>query len=67
MAAEIEKHATKVASLPTSKIAEPKVRVSALKDVKSVSLPQQLGVGTGIPKPTLAVKGYQFFQACQQF
>lgn len=61
MAVEIEKHATKVASLSVSKIAEPKVRVSALKDVKSVSVPQQLGAGTGIPKPTLAVKGFRFF------
>ncbi|CAH1134529.1 unnamed protein product [Ceutorhynchus assimilis] len=58
MASEVEKHASKVAALPASKIAEPKVRVSALKDVKSISVPHQLGGnGTGIPKPTLAVKG----------
>ncbi|XP_066251212.1 protein sickie [Euwallacea similis] len=58
MVSEMEKHASKVAALPTSKIAEPKVRVSALKEMKSISVPHQLsGGGTGIPKPTLAVKG----------
>lgn len=62
MATEVEKHASKVAALPGSKLAEPKVRVSALKEVKSVSVPHQLGGnGTGIPKPTLAVKGLYVF------
>ncbi|KAL1505332.1 hypothetical protein ABEB36_004923 [Hypothenemus hampei] len=42
-------------SIVSSKIAEPRVRVSALKDVKPVATPQVNG--TGIPKPTLAVKG----------
>ncbi|XP_050304123.1 protein sickie-like isoform X2 [Anthonomus grandis grandis] len=57
MATEVEKHANKVAQLSAgSKLAEPKVRVSALnKDVKSSGV--QSGNGTGIPKPTLAVKG----------
>ncbi|XP_060525859.1 protein sickie isoform X2 [Cylas formicarius] len=49
--AEIEKHATKA----SSKLAEPKVRVSVLKDPKAGQ--QQATPGTGIPKPTLAVKG----------
>ncbi|XP_030764582.1 protein sickie isoform X2 [Sitophilus oryzae] len=57
MAIEVEKH--KITGLPTSKIAEPKVRVSAVKEIKPSSGHHQpaAGNGTGIPKPTLAVKG----------
>ncbi|KAH1012509.1 hypothetical protein HUJ05_011655 [Dendroctonus ponderosae] len=56
IATEVEKHANKVAGLPGSKLTEPKVRVSALKETKAIAH-QSAGNGTGIPKPTLAVKG----------
>lgn len=63
IATEVEKHANKVAALPGSKLSEPKVRVSALKETKPIAH-QPAGNGTGIPKPTLAVKGnfLPFFQ-----
>ncbi|XP_076260420.1 sickie isoform X2 [Rhynchophorus ferrugineus] len=58
MAVDMEKHANKITGLASSKIAEPKVRVSAIKEVKPSPGHQQAnGNGTGIPKPMLAVKG----------
>lgn len=56
-AADVEKHAHKVANLPTTKLTEPKIRVTINKDVKSHALPIQPAPGTGIPKPTAAIKG----------
>ncbi|XP_018575253.1 neuron navigator 3 isoform X2 [Anoplophora glabripennis] len=56
-AADVEKHAHKVANLPTAKLTEPKIRVTINKDVKSHALPIQPAPGTGIPKPTAAIKG----------
>ncbi|XP_057665931.1 protein sickie [Diorhabda carinulata] len=63
-AADVEKHAYKVANLPMTKIAEPKIRVAVSKESvpKSTHLPVLNGAaqpvpGTGIPKPTAAVKG----------
>ena len=64
IAAEVEKHAHKVASLPTSKLSEPKIKSAGNKTEagnKNVQgqnhLPTQNQHGTGIPKPTAAVKG----------
>lgn len=67
VAADVEKHANKIANLPTSKLAELKVKVSSVKpDVGSNKiasqgpqggLPTQQVPGTGIPKPTALVKG----------
>ncbi|KAJ8962047.1 hypothetical protein NQ314_005829 [Rhamnusium bicolor] len=60
-AADVEKHAHKVANLPATKLTEPKVRVTINKDVpaKTHQLPTnaQPAPGTGIPKPTAAIKG----------
>ncbi|KAJ8918026.1 hypothetical protein NQ315_011482 [Exocentrus adspersus] len=56
-AVEVEKHAHKVAQLPATKLTEPKIRVTINKDVKSHALPIQPSPGTGIPKPTAAIKG----------
>lgn len=67
VAADVEKHANKIANLPTSKLNELKVKVSSAKpDVGSNKiasqgpqggLPTQQVPGTGIPKPTALVKG----------
>lgn len=67
VAADVEKHANKIANLSTSKLNELKVKVSSAKpDVGSNKiasqgpqggLPTQQVPGTGIPKPTALVKG----------
>lgn len=64
IAVEVEKHAHKVANLPATKLTEPKIKVTISKDgstkVQSQipSVPTlQPGPGTGIPKPTAAIKG----------
>lgn len=64
IAVEVEKHAHKVANLPATKLNEPKIKVTIIKDgttkVQShiPSIPTlQSGPGTGIPKPTAAIKG----------
>lgn len=64
IAVEVEKHAHKVANLPATKLSEPKIIVTINKDgstkVQSQipSIPTlQSGPGTGIPKPTAAIKG----------
>lgn len=67
-ASDVEKHAHKVANLPATKLAEPKVRVSSGKPsevgVKNHHPPSNIPThnvqhapGTGIPKPTAAIKG----------
>lgn len=62
MATEVEKHAHKVANLSSSKLVEPKIKlVGKMESNKSVQgqnhLPTQNQHGTGIPKPTAAIKG----------
>lgn len=64
IAVEVEKHAHKVASLPATKITEPKIKVTINKDGTTKtqshipSIPTlQTGPGTAIPKPTAAIKG----------
>ncbi|KYB25122.1 hypothetical protein TcasGA2_TC031339 [Tribolium castaneum] len=58
-ATEVEKHAQKVANLASSKLVEPKIK--AKTEIKSGQgqnhLPTQNQHGTGIPKPTAAIKG----------
>ncbi|CAG9856593.1 unnamed protein product [Phyllotreta striolata] len=62
-ATDVEKHAYKIANLPSTKLAEPKIRVTVSKEPqnKVTHLPIHNGngqvLGTGIPKPTAAVKG----------
>ncbi|XP_050507171.1 protein sickie isoform X2 [Diabrotica virgifera virgifera] len=63
-ATDVEKHAYKIANLPGTKLAEPKIRVTASKEPppKANHVPIHNGTaqavpGTGIPKPTAAVKG----------
>lgn len=64
IAAEVEKHAHKIASIPTTKLTEPKIKVTINKDATTKtqsnipSMPAlQAAPGTGIPKPTAAIKG----------
>lgn len=59
IAVEVEKHAHKVANLPTTKLAEPKVRSKNETNLKTIQQQQQQQQqnNTGIPKPTAAVKG----------
>ncbi|KAL3276355.1 hypothetical protein HHI36_011739 [Cryptolaemus montrouzieri] len=63
--ADVEKHATKLANLSSSKLTEPKVKVSS---VNKTDLPSKTGSNlaiqnsqvpqlTNIPKPTAAIKG----------
>ncbi|KAK9880371.1 hypothetical protein WA026_010255 [Henosepilachna vigintioctopunctata] len=60
---DVEKHANKVASLPSTKLTEPKVKVNSSNKVdvpkQSSNLPQNstMPQSTSIPKPTAAVKG----------
>lgn len=60
---EVEKHASKVASLSASKLSEPKVKVSSNKDGSHKAgsnlpgLNSQIPHSTSIPKPTAAIKG----------
>lgn len=62
---DVEKHAQKVAGLPNSKLNEPKVKTPGKGDVggnKNSHQGPQCGLpthqpGTGIPKPTAAIKG----------
>ncbi|VEN54332.1 unnamed protein product [Callosobruchus maculatus] len=59
-AVEVEKHAHKVANLPTTKLAEPKVKVTVSKEPSPIMkshIPPPAVAGTGIPKPTAAIKG----------
>lgn len=62
-ALEVEKHAHKVANLPVTKLAEPKVRVIVKKSNHPIQhnspqhhMPQSVP-STGIPKPSAAIKG----------
>lgn len=65
VASEVEKHATKVSSIQVAKTdAKPKVNQAKQVEHPKASLqgpqsglPTQHAVGTGIPKPTVAVKG----------
>jgi hypothetical protein len=64
-ATDVEKHAHKVANLAASKLSEPKVKAAAKTEGASNKngqgqqnhLPTQMQHGTGIPKPTAAIKG----------
>ncbi|CAH1981002.1 unnamed protein product [Acanthoscelides obtectus] len=59
-AVEVEKHAHKVANLTTTKLVEPKVKVTVNKEPSPVMkshIPPPTAAGTGIPKPTAAIKG----------
>ncbi|XP_018327565.1 protein sickie isoform X2 [Agrilus planipennis] len=61
-ASDIERHAQKLANLPASKLAEPKLKVTVSRSQQvSPALvarsPTPQSPGTGIPKPVAAVKG----------
>nr|CAI5833708.1 unnamed protein product [Callosobruchus analis] len=59
-AVEVEKHAHKVANLTTTKLVEPKVKVTVSKEPSPIMkshIPPPAVAGTGIPKPTAAIKG----------
>lgn len=64
IAVEVEKHAHKVANLSVTKLSEPKIKVTINKDATTKTQahippvpPLQPSPGTGIPKPTAAIKG----------
>ncbi|XP_044262879.1 protein sickie isoform X1 [Tribolium madens] len=54
---EVEKHAQKVANLSSSKLVESKIKAVAKNGQGQNHLPTQNQHGTGIPKPTAAIKG----------